>query len=119
MKDFYRSKKLTTGKVILVNEFGTADVRTVDGLTEAEFVEYEAITAVKHPERVNKRRVLREFVKGGKMYKIIRFFRDDGRAEVRETGLTLKQAQAHCRRKDTYEKDEDGNVVFFDGYAEE
>ena len=53
------------------------------------------------------------------MYKIIRFFRDDRRAEVRETGLTLKQAQAHCRREDTHEKDEDGNVVFFDGYDEE
>ena len=66
MKDFYRRVKLSSGKVILVNEFGTADVRTVDGLTEAEFVDYEAVPAVKHPERVQKRRVLREFVKGGK-----------------------------------------------------
>jgi len=49
------------------------------------------------------------------MYQIIRFYhpsqeRDN---EVVKTGLTLEEAQAHCRRADTRK---DG--VFFDGYDE-
>lgn len=42
-------------------------------------------------------------------YKIIRFFHDDDSVVV-ETGLTLDQAQAHCRREDTHG---DG---WFEGY---
>jgi hypothetical protein len=44
-------------------------------------------------------------------YKIIRFF-FDGDAENKETGLTLEEAQAHCKREDTHG---DG---WFDGYTE-
>jgi len=51
-------------------------------------------------------------------YKIIRF-RFKGDSEVIKTGLTLKDAQAHCKREDTHEKDADGNVIWFDGYREE
>jgi hypothetical protein len=48
-------------------------------------------------------------------YSIIRFYRDDNReSEVIERGLTLEQAQAHCRRPDTREEG-----VWFDGYASE
>jgi hypothetical protein len=47
------------------------------------------------------------------MYKIVRFYRDDTPAEVKATGLTLEQAQAHCRRDDTHG---DG---WFDGYEKE
>lgn len=49
-------------------------------------------------------------------YSIVRFYSPmDGRPnEVMQEGLTLKQAQKHCRRKDTRE---DG--VWFDGYREE
>lgn len=47
------------------------------------------------------------------MYKIIRFFKDDRPSETIDTGLTLKEAQAHCRRDDTRG---DG---WFDGYDEE
>lgn len=45
-------------------------------------------------------------------YKIIRF-RRDGENEVRERGLTLDEAQAHCSREDTHGPD------WFDGYDKE
>ena len=49
-----------------------------------------------------------------KTYKIIRFRRDEaGKAEVIATGLTLEEAQAHCRREDT------AGDGWFDGYEEE
>lgn len=47
-----------------------------------------------------------------KTYKIIRF-RLEGENETIERGLTLKEAQAHCRREDTHG---DG---WFDGYDED
>ena len=47
------------------------------------------------------------------LYKIIRFFKsDDIEHKVIKTGLTLDEAQAHCRRDDTHG---DG---WFDGYDE-
>ena len=47
-------------------------------------------------------------------YMIIRFYRDDDRdKQILVRGLTLEQAQAHCRRDDTKG---DG---WFDGYEEE
>jgi hypothetical protein len=45
-------------------------------------------------------------------YKIVRF-RFEGDNEVLTRGLTLDQAQAHCRREDTHG---DG---WFDGYEQE
>jgi hypothetical protein len=45
-------------------------------------------------------------------YKIIRFY-DDSLSTVIERGLTLEQAQAHCRREDTH------GEHWFDGYAAE
>lgn len=45
-------------------------------------------------------------------YKIVRFFRDEG-PEDRQRGLSLDEAQAHCRRDDTHG---DG---WFDGYTED
>lgn len=45
-------------------------------------------------------------------YSIVRF-RFEGDNEVIETGLTLEEAQAHCRREDTHG---DG---WFDGYRED
>lgn len=45
-------------------------------------------------------------------YTIVRF-RQNGESEEVETGLTLEEAQAHCRRDDTHG---DG---WFDGYREE
>lgn len=46
-------------------------------------------------------------------YMIIRFYRDDRPSEVVRTGLTLVEAQAHCRRPDTRGED------WFDGYERE
>lgn len=46
------------------------------------------------------------------MYKIIRF-RQRGANRVIKRGLTLEQAQAHCRRADTR------GAGWFDGYDEE
>ena len=46
-------------------------------------------------------------------YKIIRFYQDDRPSEVIVRGLTLEQAQAHCRRPDTKGHE------WFDGYEEE
>jgi len=50
-----------------------------------------------------------------KTYKIIRFYRKEGKSPlVIEEGLTLEQAQAHCKREDTRKAG-----VWFDGYEEE
>lgn len=46
-------------------------------------------------------------------YKIVRFYRDDKPREVQQTGLTLEQAQAHCKDESTRG---DG---WFDGYESE
>ena len=45
-------------------------------------------------------------------YKIVRF-RYNGATRVIKRGLTLEEAQAHCRRPDTRGPD------WFDGYTEE
>ena len=51
------------------------------------------------------------YVEDVKTYHITRF--RDGENEIRETGLTLEEAQAHCRREDTHG---DG---WFDGYDQD
>jgi hypothetical protein len=61
---------------------------------------------------------------GTRTYKIIRFHRDKpdgtiGPRPVIRRGLTLKQAQEHCSREDTHKVNQDGTVVWFDGYTEE
>ena len=50
---------------------------------------------------------------GNMLYKIIRFVRD-GTNKVIKRGLTLMQAQEHCKREDTRKEG-----VWFDGYTEE
>ena len=54
-----------------------------------------------------------------KSYKIIRMFRLKEQRPVIKTGLTLQEAQAHCKRDDTHKLDESGNVIWFDGYESE
>jgi hypothetical protein len=46
-------------------------------------------------------------------YKIVRFYQDDRPREIIDRGLTLEQAQEHCRREDTQG---DG---WFDGHEKE
>lgn len=48
-----------------------------------------------------------------KRYKIVRFFQDNTPAQTIKTGLTLKAAQAHCKREDTH------GPGWFDGYTED
>jgi hypothetical protein len=55
-------------------------------------------------------------------YKIVRFHRDSEDPEHRrviKTGLTLEEAQDHCNDDATHEYDDDGLVVWFDGYDKE
>jgi hypothetical protein len=47
-----------------------------------------------------------------KKYRIVRFFKE-GEPSVIKEGLTLKEAQKHCKREDTHG---DG---WFDGYEQE
>ncbi len=47
-----------------------------------------------------------------KKYKIVRFYADMKKpSETIKTGLTLEQAQEHCKREDTHKEG-----VWFDGY---
>ena len=56
-------------------------------------------------------------------YKIVRFCfdsEDPAHRSVVETGLTLAEAQEHCQDPNTsYTDPETGDVIWFDGYAEE
>jgi hypothetical protein len=63
-------------------------------------------------------------------YKIVRFFRDQDRQKIIETGLTLHEAQTYCQFHITEsdfwedsERSEDNpegpGVVWFDGYTKE
>ena len=45
-------------------------------------------------------------------YRIVRFFIDSPK-EVQETGLSLEDAQEHCRQEDTK------GIGWFDGYEQE
>ena len=62
------------------------------------------------------------------MYKIIRFYRDRYGSRTIETGLTLKQAQAHCSDPETSsstctsaaaKRITRRNGEWFEGYSEE
>ena len=57
------------------------------------------LSAAHHIERLSK-------------YQVVRFYQDDRPRRVIKRGLTLEEAQAHCRREDTHG---DG---WFDGYEE-
>lgn len=47
-------------------------------------------------------------------YMIIRFYKAHNRNRIIKRGLTLEEAQAHCRREDTRKAG-----VWFDGYDRE
>ena len=51
-------------------------------------------------------------------YKIIRF-RKNGQAKVVQRGLTLEQAQAHCKSEATHKVTSTGKVIWFDDYEKE
>ena len=55
-------------------------------------------------------------------YRVVRFHRDETHPEHgREikTGLTLEEAQEWCQDEATHGYDQNGEVVWFDGYYEE
>lgn len=49
------------------------------------------------------------------MYKIIRFYKN-GKRRVILQGLSLEVAQKHCKSELTHKKDNQGNIIWFDGY---
>jgi len=53
-----------------------------------------------------------------KTYKIIRFH-FNGESEIRKGGLTLAEAQEHCKRDDTHGGSHADGTAWFDGYEEE
>lgn len=55
-------------------------------------------------------------------YLIRRFYQNDRHPDNRtvvETGLTREEAKAHCTSDVSRGRDEDGNVIWFDGFEEE
>lgn len=52
-------------------------------------------------------------------YRIVRMFFDDRPTKIVVRGLTLEQAQTHCRRDDTHGGSTDDGSAWFDGYEEE
>ena len=55
-------------------------------------------------------------------YLIRRYHFDEDHPDHRKViarGLTLEEAQEHCQREDTHEKDDEGHTVWFDGYDQE
>lgn len=57
-----------------------------------------------------------------KYYLIRRFYFDESHpnhGKIVKRGLTLDEAQEHCRRDDTHERNGEGNTVWFDGYESE
>jgi hypothetical protein len=50
------------------------------------------------------------------IYKIIRFYLKGNKKRTIQTGLSLEQAQEHCKDKTTHKINKNGNVVWFDGY---
>jgi hypothetical protein len=53
-------------------------------------------------------------------YKIVRFFAKDGKPpKVQRRGLTLAEAQAHCKREDTHKTTGPQESQWFDGYSRE
>lgn len=51
-------------------------------------------------------------------YKIVRYYSDPNMvAEVKQTGLTLAEAQAHCN--DPATQSPDGGETWFEGYTRE
>ena len=54
----------------------------------------------------------------GQTYKIVRFWQDDrGSEATKYEGLSLEEAQEHCRAD--YSKGDDDGVEWFDGYTAE
>jgi hypothetical protein len=52
-------------------------------------------------------------------YKIIRFFANGRPSRVIYTGLALEQAKSHCTSERTHKLDENGNIIWFDGFTKE
>lgn len=53
------------------------------------------------------------------MYKIIRFYKDGDKRRVIKQGLTLEEAQKHCRDPRTKKENKKGELLWFDGYESE
>ena len=55
-----------------------------------------------------------------KTYRIVRFrFKGSPSRKGLPTGLSLEEAQAHCKDEKTHKINKDGDVVWFDGYEVE
>ena len=51
-------------------------------------------------------------------YKIVRFHKNQY-SKVIARGLSLEEAQRHCKNPNTRKQDKDGHVIWFDGYTAE
>jgi hypothetical protein len=52
-------------------------------------------------------------------YKIVRFFQDGRNRRTIKTGLTLEEAQSHCEREESCEREDAAGEGWFDGYTED
>ena len=49
-------------------------------------------------------------------YQIVRYFRNDRPSKLMKEGLTLREAQTHCKDELTHKLDKEGIDIWFDGY---
>ena len=49
-------------------------------------------------------------------YQIVRYFRNDRPSKLMKEGLTLREAQTHCKDELTHKLDKEGIAIWFDGY---
>ena len=90
---------------------------------ERHAIEYDAFMRAEFVDRAQSGRVdVDHAPMPDATYAVRRFYFDEQHPDhqrVLRTGLSLSDAQAHCRDDASCERDDHGHVVWFDGYDEE